>query len=440
MTTHANASKLVAVGAIPLFLFVWVFGPRERRERMLDVVYNRPDPSKTTHCTTPHFPDTPLVQWALITDAGSQGSRIHIYKFHNCRAHPEYEYEVFKMTNPGSSLSNLDVLMDEAMRTCTPVAVKATAELRMLGASKSTEVLAAVKIRLESAYPFPLLKGDGVVIMDGKDEGIYAWITANYLLDTIRSSALKQDSTTYAVLELGGASTQIVFEPTFTEPGAKFEEGDHKYRLEFSGRSYVLYQHSYLGYGLMQTRKSVHRLLDFLHSREKEAESEHVANPCLAQGTERRVEIDDGVGPPRNMTFVGADVGSFEACNRVMQLVMAKHEICHVKPCSFNGVYQPSLLSTFSGPILLLSYFYDRISPLLPLSTQTLSIDTITALARQTCGGQGSWLEHWGSNVEVMEELEGRPEYCLDLTFMHALLTVGYEFGREREVRIAKQV
>ncbi|KAF8523290.1 nucleoside phosphatase family-domain-containing protein [Hysterangium stoloniferum] len=499
--------RLVAVGAILLFLFVLVFGPRERRERMLDFMsptghhldddltrpprpdtklpakpisnpdaklqtnphptpdtkpltfQTDPDPSKTTHCTTPHFPDTPLVQWALMIDAGSQGSRIHIYKFHNCRAHPEYEYEVFKMTKPGSGLSkfadnpeeaarSLDVLMDEAMKTvpekmkkCTPVAVKATAGLRMLGASKSAEVLAAVKIRLESAYPFPLLKENGVVIMDGKDEGIYAWITANYLLNTIRSSASKKDSTTYAVLELGGASTQIVFEPSFTEPGAKFEEGDHKYRLEFSGRSYVLYQHSYLGYGLMQARKSVHRLLDFLHSREKEAESEHVANPCLAQGTERRVEIDDGVGPARNVTFVGADVGSFEACNRVMQLVMAKHEICHVKPCSFNGVYQPSLLSTFpSGPILLLSYFYDRISPLLPPSTQTLSIDTITALARQTCAGQASWLEHWGSNVDVMEELEGRPEYCLDLTFMHALLTVGYEFGGEREVRIAKQV
>ncbi|KAF8523313.1 nucleoside phosphatase GDA1/CD39 [Hysterangium stoloniferum] len=279
------------------------------------------------------------------------------------------------MTKPGSGLSKFvdnpeeaaRSLMDETMKTvpekmikCTPVAVKATAGLRMLGASKSAEVLAAVKIRLESAYPFPLLKGEG-------GRGIYAWIPANYLLDTIRSGASKKGSTTYAVLELGGTSTQIVFEPTFTEPGAKFEEGDHKYRLEFSGRSYVLYQHSYLGYGLMQARKSVHRLLDFLHSREKEAESEHVANLCLAQGTERRVEIDDGVAPVRNVTFVGADVGSFEACNRVMQLVMAKHEICHMKPCSFNGVYQPSLLSTFSsGPILLLSYFYDRISPLLP--------------------------------------------------------------------------
>lgn len=39
-----------------------------------------------------------------------------------------------------------------------------------------------------------------------------------------------------------------------------------------------------------------------------------------------------------------------------------------------------------------------------------------------------------------MEELEDRPEYCLDLSFMHALLRLGYEFEDEREVRIEKKV
>jgi len=39
-----------------------------------------------------------------------------------------------------------------------------------------------------------------------------------------------------------------------------------------------------------------------------------------------------------------------------------------------------------------------------------------------------------------MAELEGRPEYCLDLTFMHGLLRLGYEFKGEKTVRIGKQV
>jgi guanosine-diphosphatase len=39
-----------------------------------------------------------------------------------------------------------------------------------------------------------------------------------------------------------------------------------------------------------------------------------------------------------------------------------------------------------------------------------------------------------------MHELEGRPEWCLDLTFMHALLRLGYEFAPEREVEIGKKI
>ena len=39
-----------------------------------------------------------------------------------------------------------------------------------------------------------------------------------------------------------------------------------------------------------------------------------------------------------------------------------------------------------------------------------------------------------------MFELKDRPEWCLDMTFMHALLRLGYEFGEEREVEIGKQI
>ena len=45
--------------------------------------------------------------------------------------------------------------------------------------------------------------GVGVGVMDGRNEGVYAWLTANYLLGTLEGG-------TYAVLDLGGASTQIV--------------------------------------------------------------------------------------------------------------------------------------------------------------------------------------------------------------------------------------
>ena len=298
------------------------------------------DPAGTTHCSSPH-PGKPIVQWALMIDAGSTGSRVHAYKFNNCGPSPVYEYEVFKMTRPGLSsfagkpreaAQSLDELLDEAVRVvpdslrrCTPVAVKATAGLRLLGHEQSEEILVAVKDRIIEKYPFKLVDKDGVVIMDGRDEGVYAWITANYLLDTIRASS---NNPPYAVLDLGGASTQIVFEPIFEDDEMKLENGEHKYDLQFAGKDHVLYQHSYLGYGLMRARASVHRLVEFMASYGEDlAEGHEIVNPCLSRGTRRRVEVDIGRGEntlKRNYTMVGADVGGFEACNRVVELVMAK--------------------------------------------------------------------------------------------------------------------
>jgi guanosine-diphosphatase len=39
-----------------------------------------------------------------------------------------------------------------------------------------------------------------------------------------------------------------------------------------------------------------------------------------------------------------------------------------------------------------------------------------------------------------MAELEDRPEYCLDLTFMNALLGLGYELGPQRGLLVEKKL
>ncbi|KZS99190.1 nucleoside phosphatase GDA1/CD39 [Sistotremastrum niveocremeum HHB9708] len=426
------------------------------------------DRTKTTACTTPHDPSQPLVQYALMIDAGSTGSRIHIYKFNNCQAQATYEYEVFRQTRPGLSsyagkpsaaAESLDVLLTDALevvpeslRSCTPVAVKATAGLRLLGVQQAADILAAVRDRLQSKYPFPLADKDSVVIMDGKDEGVYAWITANYLLHSIGPGATSKTNT-FAVLDLGGASTQMVFEPVFADTGKSLADGEHKYTLDFGGQTHELYQHSYLGYGLMAARGSVHRLVEFMAtvrlSANEDADEvdDRVANPCLSRGTTRVIEVKTGVSSVlRNVTMTGADIGSYEGCRRVVELVLAKDAICQLHPCSFNGVYQPSLLDTFPfGKVLLLSYFYDRLFPLLAKDDTdptpvSLPISRIAELAQDVCAGPKSWATKFGTNKQAMEELNDRPEYCLDLTFMYTLLRLGYEFEDDRMVMLGKQI
>lgn len=309
-----------------------------------------PDPLKTVHCTAPYASHLPLVQYALMIDAGSTGSRIHIYKFNHCGSSPAYEYEVFKMIQPGLSdrtktpqgaAESLDVLLDEALRIipsslhhCTPLAVKATAGLRLLGVEESRAILEAVEKRLRERYPFVVPNTDGVVIMDGKDEGVYAWITVNYLLDVIRADSPK-DAPTYAVLDLGGGSTQIVFEPekggdATAGAGGVLKDGEHKYELVFGGEKRVLYQHSHLGYGLKSARESVHRVVEFMDGLRTtrvsgKGDLPRVVNPCLAQRTTKEVDVPLEEGKDKiRVLMAGDDVGSFEACNRVMELVMAK--------------------------------------------------------------------------------------------------------------------
>jgi len=216
----------------------------------------------------------------------------------------------------------------------------------------------------------------------------------------------------------------------------------------------VLYQHSYLGYGLMRARKHVHTLVDFMasirvvppSSSTKESLQGIVGNPCLARGMRRVVEVDhdddSNNGGKRNVTMDGEEIGSFEACDRIVQLVLAKDAICEVKPCSFNGVYQPSLLDSFpNGKVLLLSYFYDRLAPLLPPDTP-ITVSTIASTAQDICKGRETWItnQRWNNDANLMKELQDRPEWCLDLVFMHALLRLGYEFQDGREVKIGKKI
>jgi guanosine-diphosphatase len=304
-----------------------------------------PDASSTEVCENPYDETLQLIQYAIVIDAGSTGSRIHVYKFNNCGPTPALEYETFKAIQPGLSsfardptaaAASLDPLMEEAVRVvpkslqkCTPVEVKATAGLRLLPGKEGEDILDEVRVRLESDWPFAVAKEDNAIeIMDGKDEGVYAWITANYLLGNIGAGATADD--TMAVMDLGGASTQIVFEPTFPDKSSTLAEGDHKYSLNFGGKDYTLYQHSYLGYGLMRARRSVHNLVAFSWSflqsdvawDDLTAEVE-VNNPCLSKGMDRRVVLDPAGRKAVNVTMTGKE-SSFESCKRVVELVLAK--------------------------------------------------------------------------------------------------------------------
>ena len=405
-------------------------------------------------------------------DAGSTGSRIHVYRFNNCGSTPELENEVFEQTKKkegGSGLSSyredaegaarsLDPLMETALknvpeeyRSCTPVAVKATAGLRLLGPELSKNILEAVRTRLETVYPFPVVSREkgGVEIMDGSDEGVYAWITTNYLLGKIGGP---DETPTAAIFDLGGGSTQIVFQPTFEKSKAggmpeRLAEGDHKYELKFGGREFELYQHSHLGYGLMSAREAMNRVvLEAVLANNPDDLSwtkKPVANPCIQPNMKKEVTVtfpdDHPLGPKVTVTMAGPqDASPAAQCRAIAETILKKDAECKLAPCSFNGIHQPSLAKTFSHEdVYIFSYFFDRTAPLGMPSSFTL--DELHKLTASVCGGEETWGIFEGVKGALVE-LRDRPDWCMDLNFMMGLLHTGYEMPLSREVKIAKKI
>ncbi|MCJ1317749.1 Guanosine-diphosphatase [Xylographa vitiligo] len=466
MTQSQRARFLRTGGVIAIFIFIFFLLSPNGRANVGDFVgdsgsgSSSSDPSVgTTKCSKSYSSDKPLIQYALMIDAGSTGSRIHVYRFNNCGATPELEHEEFKMTEPkkdGSGLSSfgadaegaarsLDVLMDVAMHTvpdklksCSPVAVKATAGLRKLGPELSEKILEAVRTRLETVYPFPVVsrERDGVVVMEGKDEGVYAWITTNYLLGKIGGP---DKSPTAAVFDLGGGSTQIVFQPTFKSPTKgmpdKLAEGDHKYTLNFGGRDFELYQHSHLGYGLMSAREAMHKTLvqsvSDTYGSDKSWMTRTIEHPCIAPNMSKEVKVTLDDGTELEATMVGPWTGAPAQCRGLAERILKKEEKCELAPCSFGGVHQPSLEMTFAREdVYIFSYFYDRTQPLgMP---ESFTLKELRDLTEKVCQGEKCWETFQGVDGAI-KELRDRPEYCLDLNFMMALLHTGYEMPIDRE-------
>lgn len=382
-----------------------------------------------------------------MVDAGSTGSRIHVYRFHQCHDHDAVkleEEELFAQTIPGLSAypdqpqkaaESLDVLLDQAVKLVplhlqkrTPIAVKATAGLRLLGQSKGDDILKAVRHHLETKYPFPIVGGEeGVAIMDGRDEGVYAWITVNFLLGNFDPHSIRH---TAAVLDLGGGSTQIVFEPDRLPDGSfpELPDNDFKYTLKHEGREHLLYQHSYLGYGLMEARKRMHQQVLDQKLLVSEVE-ENYSHACLPRGL--NWEYAKTTNPVK---FLGA--GSYADCLGVADLMLNKHKPCDFAPCSFDGIYQPPIADTFTqGPIYIFSYFHDRTIPLgLPA---TFILPELASLTEDIC--TGAYLENI-TDIGLKDELLDRPEWCLDLSFIYRLLSFGYEIPNDRELTVAKKI
>lgn len=138
--------------------------------------------------------------YVLVFDAGSTGTRIHVYKFRSTTDNDNgntfiLKNEIFEERKPGLSSfadraeeaeKQIDQLLQIADREVsrfkhrgTPLVLRATAGLRLISETKQKRLLEAVA-KTFTRYGFYRPKLD-IAIMDETEEGIDAWLTLVYL-------------------------------------------------------------------------------------------------------------------------------------------------------------------------------------------------------------------------------------------------------------------
>jgi len=350
--------------------------------------------------------------YGLMFDAGSTGSRIHVYSFNSDTG--ALLNEVFVEVKPGLSsystpeeaAQSLKPLMEVAMNnvpkerhTSTPISLKATAGLRMLGTEKADAILEAVR-KYFATYPFKMAP-DCVKILEGSDEGVFAWVTVNYLLGRL---GRQRQGTTVAIMDLGGGSTQIVFEPSEgTYDGAA--QGQI-YPLTFGGQSFKLFQTSYEKFGLMKGREKVL--------------SGKKGHTCIPKGSKLKIKVNDVE------TEIPHTTPSFDDCFAAVTEILQIDAPCTSKPCSFNGVFQPDISDrrVFASDLYAFSYFYDRTH--IDGPQPEVTVGTFKEMAKRECSQDTPDAAHqW---------------QCVDLAYMYTLLNRGYRLPDHSKLNIAKKI
>ncbi|XP_078090488.1 ectonucleoside triphosphate diphosphohydrolase 5 [Mustelus asterias] len=358
------------------------------------------------------------VFYGIMFDAGSTGTRIHIYSFiQKGPEPPQVDSEIFESVKPGLSAyvddpeqgaETVRELLDVAKQTIpsthwrtTPVVLKATGGLRLLPEQKAQALLLEVQELFEDS-PF-LVPDDCVTIMNGTYEGILAWITVNSLTGHLYGA----NENTVGILDLGGASTQITFLP---QNKGTLHAAPEEYISSFDmfNSSYKLYTHSYLGFGLKVARLAVLGALDA-----KDGESRRYRSSCLPQSLKAEWKFG-GV----NYKFGGMkEVPSgFHSCYTEVTKVIQKKldQQDEIKSRSFYAF----------------SYYYDRAVDAGMIDGEKggiILVKDFEMKAVQVC-------------KDFNKATKGSPFLCMDLTYITALLKEGFGFYDHTELQLAKKV
>lgn len=321
--------------------------------------------------------NAPVGRYGVILDAGSSGTRLHVYRWHdNAEAARHASSKELtslpklatkkkwtKKIRPGVSTfgptpeavgeDHLKELLDHALKIVpksqvsdTPIFLMATAGMRLLPPNQQTALLREICAYARETTDFSLPDCDlHIQVIPGETEGLYGWIAANYLLggfDEPEEHAHGKGHHTYGFLDMGGASAQIAFAPNATE--SEKHANDLKLlrmrTLDGAPSEYKVFVATWLGFGVNEAR---HRYVEALQD-SSGALIHELPDPCLPQGLVTTLDGDE-IDPEKTTAATQYLVGQglFAECLRKTYPLLDKDAPCEDQPCLLHGQHVPAI-------------------------------------------------------------------------------------------------
>jgi len=346
--------------------------------------------------------------YAVVIDAGSTGSRVLAFTFHvsPMTGGLVLDDELWQEVKPGLSsyasdpeagADSISTLLSLAQArippnrwASAPLTLKATAGLRLLPAEQADALISAVQRRLDSSG----FDNRGVGMMTELDEGVFGWMTVNYLL-----GQLDQPKKSYVALDLGGGSTQITFLPKYQETFSS-SPSTFLHPVKVMNEEQTIYSHSYLGLGLMAAREAIFKLDD-------PEGSFNLLSSCMVASS------------PTSWDFHGKKytITSTSSTGPCMQEVKAVIDSLGVDQCE----------EVPTRKIAAFSYFHDRAVDaglLSPGQSGVVTVQQFLDSAQAACSQPDT----------------DKPFLCVDLSFIAGLLHHGYRLEAQALLGLYKQI
>ncbi|KAK9277010.1 hypothetical protein L1049_006549 [Liquidambar formosana] len=384
-------------------------------------------------------------KFGIVIDGGSTGTRIHVFEYGIEGGAPVFDLGKSGLAsmkvNPGLSsyaedpegagrslVELLDFGKGRVPRVYwggTEIRLMATAGLRLLDLGVQEAILESCRRVLRSSgFKF---QDDWASVITGSDEGIYAWVVANYALGTLGGDPQK----TTGIIELGGASAQVTFVSSEPMPP------EFSHTLSFGNFTYNLYSHSFLHFGQNAAFDS---LRDSLVSRDIKLSTESLQkgisiDPCTPKGYSHNMKSwnfsPDSLAEKKYSSTLHPR-GSFSECRSAALMLLQKgKEECSYQHCYVGSTFIPKLHGRF---LATENFFYT--SKFFELAPRAFLSDLMMA-------GQHFCQEDWSELKRKYHPLEEEDllRYCFSSAYIVALLhdSLGIALDDER-IAVANQV